>query len=57
MENKYLNKTEIYKYYGWNPADGDYIPENKSIYKENGFYQNIFLYVRVILNKIYNIFL
>lgn len=53
-----MNKTEIYKYYGWNPEDGDYIRENED--KENSkYYKNIkiLFYLRLIINKIHKIFL
>jgi hypothetical protein len=33
-----MNKEDVYKYYGWNPSDGDYrTPESEMEKEKNGF--------------------
>lgn len=52
-----MNKTEIYKYYGWSPEDGDYIRENE-MKEETRYlgYNKLIFYLRIILSRIQKIF-
>lgn len=53
-----MNKTEIYKYYGWNPEDGDYVRDIEEKNRFNYFKKTKLLqYIRLLMNRIHKLFL